>query len=158
MTQLIRGMYTQTHYSNRGTFGLYNGQMRLTHAVHNGGWYNKAGERLGVGDLDVDDLETITLGLEEDELFIVLPEHASYDRFFKGTFVDAITPGPAHVAAEAIYIIGPCEVMLVDRYGFHEEGETSNLRNYGHGADLPVKFISRKTAKTMITAKAKSHA
>ena len=47
----------------------------------NAGWYNINGEKMGWGDLSSDDFKRISQELEEDELFIILRERASYTDF-----------------------------------------------------------------------------
>jgi len=43
-------------------FGICNGQMRSCDFVHNGGWYNKSGEKIGWGDLSPSDMKIKTEG------------------------------------------------------------------------------------------------
>lgn len=89
--RLVPGMYGTEFGPLDGLFGLSCGQMRVsTHrlAVHNGGWYNHLGEKIGWGDLVVEDLVRIADGLEPDEMFIVLPESTSFWHFVEDD------PGP----------------------------------------------------------------
>jgi hypothetical protein len=136
MTQLTKNMYGTESRRTGNLFGLACGQMRGRQFVHNGGWYNKAGEKLGWGDLSVDDFMTIALELEEGEVFIVLHERASFWQFVTRpgllgsdaqTAVDINSPGLDYVSENAAYIIAPCEIFVVDRHKFHENGEPCRL-------------------------------
>lgn len=42
--------------------------------VHNGGWYNREGEKIGWGDLSLSDMENVQRHLESGGVFIVLSE------------------------------------------------------------------------------------
>jgi hypothetical protein len=59
-------------------FGFQMGQMRSHDLVHNGGWYNGNGERLGWGDLSPKDLQKISEEIPEGESFFILSEQDSF--------------------------------------------------------------------------------
>ena len=114
--QLTKGVYGGEFDSLIGPFDLMCGQMRGRGMTHNSGWYNRLGEKLGFGDLSVEDFDRIAAGLEEGELFIILSESDSFWNFVTkpGHFgyqaktqptVEA--PGVEYVAAHAMYVIGP---------------------------------------------------
>lgn len=63
--------------------GLFEGQLRFRDFVHNGGWYNKEGEKLGWGDLSPDDIKTIAAKLPPEESFYILSEGDSFWNFVK---------------------------------------------------------------------------
>ena len=68
------------------SFGLHAGQIRSVNysncrecgidekLVHNGGWYNREGEKIGWGDLSLGDMENVRRHLEPKGAFIVLSE------------------------------------------------------------------------------------
>lgn len=76
MSRLTVGMFNTR--SADQVFGLFSGQMRTHRLVKNAGWYNQSGELLGNGDLSMDDLETISLTLEEGEVFVVVREYPAF--------------------------------------------------------------------------------
>src|SRR6185369_424422 len=82
--------------------------------IKNAGWYNKAGEKLGWGDLSTDDFFRIRRELEDGEMFIILSERDSFWNFATQpgllghnvvTKPDVEAPGVDYVAAKARYII-----------------------------------------------------
>ena len=78
---LTFGIVGKPNESMSGLFGLYEGQIRGSSVVHNGGWYNNLGEKIGWGDLSEKDLQKISRDLKSDEAFIVLGEHESFWNF-----------------------------------------------------------------------------
>ena len=123
MSRLTKEMYGREFQPASSLFGLRCGQRRDDDLVHNGGWYNKAGERLGWGDLSHDDLQRIAAGLQKGELFIVLPERASFWNY--ATPVDQPSPvhapGVEYVAEHARYVIAPDALFFVDQGGSSTE-------------------------------------
>ena len=104
-------------------FGLRYGQLRDRGEFgHNAGWYNKQGEKLGYGDLSTGDLQKITAGLEEGELFITMGERESFWNFvteLRGwlgahckTSDKEHNPGVAYVAEKAVYVIAKGKVYV----------------------------------------------
>jgi hypothetical protein len=65
--------------------GLREGSIRADDFVHNGGWYNSDGQKIGWGDLSGEDILRIQSKLKDKECFIVLGESDSYWHFV--TFV-----------------------------------------------------------------------
>jgi hypothetical protein len=68
---------------NGERFGIRYGQIRHHERVHNGGWYNAIGEKLGWGDLDDKDIIRISKELAGDDVFVVLPESCSHWDFLQ---------------------------------------------------------------------------
>lgn len=89
-----------------GPFGLKIGQNRAKNRFcHKHGWYNKFGEKIGHGDLTVDDLNTIADELPPDQAFITLCKDDS----------DTSGPDIEHVIAKAVIFITPGLVHWVDQ-------------------------------------------
>lgn len=117
MTQLVKGMYGHEFSPTRNApFGLMCGQMRARSSFgHNAGWYNKKGEKLGFGDLNGKDIQNIQNGLEQDELFIILSELASFWKFVRrpgavGSMADVdrqkeYEPGQEYVSKHFMYCV-----------------------------------------------------
>lgn len=108
--KLEKGMYAHgIHGRGSNAFGLSDGQMRAFDYVHNGGWYNAKGEKLGWGDLDLKDLKRISEELPEGEVFVVLSESDANDfngrRRGDATNFDLQAPGVDYVCAHARLII-----------------------------------------------------
>jgi len=107
---------TAEYVDSKNDLGIINGQMRADDFVHNGGWYNAKGEKIGWGDLSKEDLERITnrMAGQPFELFIVLGEHDSFWPFVTsvgpigslcGVEAKEKNPGLDYVAEHARYVI-----------------------------------------------------
>lgn len=144
MSRLVQGMYSNP--ARQELFGLHAGQIRYRRdLVHNGGWYNEHGEKLGWGDLSAKDMNRISAELENDELFIVLDEASSYWNFV--TFSKRRprmlsvseaeqSPGIEYLATKWRYIIAPGTVYA----------PISGISNYD-----PAKWLIQQGVKNAVT-------
>ena len=155
MKQLTQGMYGGEFESKPdGLFALRTGQMRSRNKfTHNSGWYNADGEKLGFGDLAVQDFVRIMEGLNEGELFVILGEHDSFWNFvtrlgWTGPEAQvrptAEIPGSEYVAEHAMYIIAKGEVNQIREFDLTEK----TTECYG----LQMTVISREEARAKIFA------
>lgn len=114
--------------------GCKSGRMCGTgHRVHNGGWYNAAGEKIGWGDLDDDDLRRLADEMPRNGLLFILGEQDSFWKFVTfnpgiigdmcQTSADEKLPGMDYIFDKVMIIIVAGAWHIVDRYGF------SNTRN-----------------------------
>jgi len=113
--QFYQGMFgRQFDYKEQTLFNFHEGQMRGDDLVHNGGWYNRFGEKIGWGDLSHVDFHTIQAGIEPGECFIILSEGDSFWNFVRQigligsmctTAPTANAPGMEYVKAHAMYVI-----------------------------------------------------
>ncbi|TSC89140.1 MAG: hypothetical protein G01um10143_521 [Parcubacteria group bacterium Gr01-1014_3] len=137
--QLVRGMYPHVGV---GPFGLSIAQMRFEGKVaHNCGWYNKSGEKLGWGDLSIEDFGQISRYLMDDEIFVVLSESATND--FAGalpTEESLQAPGVEYVAENAMFIIAKRRVYRVDDSPIAPK----------HWRGLIVEILTREAATALI--------
>lgn len=94
--------------------GLREGRIRSDDFVHNGGWYNSKGEKIGWGDLSSDDINRLASNLSDDEVFVVLPEQYSFWKFVTrhGSFgclcetsKEEKNPGQEYIIEHARYVI-----------------------------------------------------
>ena len=60
---------------------IHSGQIRRRDYCHNAGWYNKEGEKIGWGDLSIQDIHNIKNNLPEGEPFFILSERDSFWNF-----------------------------------------------------------------------------
>ena len=90
-------------------FGIHEGAIRADDFIHNGGWYNAAGEKLGWGDLAGRDIERIASELVEGEAFYILSE---YDSHWECPAEDKTLPGPEYVKGKAKFIIEPGKLVV----------------------------------------------
>lgn len=155
--RLIPGMFGSEFNPVEGTpFGLRCGQMRTNDFIHNGGWYNAAGEKIGWGDLSPSDFLRITKELVDGETFIILSETDSYWSFVKevspmllawDNTVDPTEacPGITYVLNKAMMMLrhGKCYV-LIDRYTRREPGEIFELNG------IEFEAITKEAAAEMI--------
>lgn len=112
---LTKNMYGSEFDSAPGKFmGLRCGQMRSPQLTHNSGWYNRAGEKIGWGDLDKYDFLRIRSALEDGELFVILGESDSFWNFVTRPGIigsmstvkpDVYAPGVEYIAEHAMYVI-----------------------------------------------------
>lgn len=151
MAQLTKGMYGSQFERASRLFGISCGQIRSKDFVHNGGWYNRQGEKLGWGDLAVEDFQKIRRGLEDGEMFIILGEHDSFWNFATtpgllghnwGTKPDIEAPGIDYVAAKARFIITKDGYYFVDDYSREDE--------YVNFNGLEFRVVSRANAQAFI--------
>ena len=125
MNRLLKGMYYGPTSAQDGLFGLRCDQTPPEPLLHNAGWYNANGERLGWGSLTAIDLRKIASALTQREAFVVLTEidtfwenapwNDSYRDILEPTegLVDA--PGPAYIARKCCFVVIKDRVMLVNR-------------------------------------------
>lgn len=158
MARLTKGLYGHQFGPTSNLFGLHCGQIRGKDFVHNGGWYNRLGEKLGWGDLSTDDFFRIRRELEEGEMFIILGESDSFWNFVTRpgllghnavTKPDVEAPGVDYVAEKARYIItkapkGGFGMYVVSDYPSEEEW----LNRDG----LMFHVMKREDAKAFITS------
>lgn len=74
---LTKGVYGLETDSNKTPFRFLNGQIRTDSVINNAGWFNLAGEKIGYGDLSMQDLQTISASIPKDECFFALSEFAT---------------------------------------------------------------------------------
>ena len=152
MSRLMKGMYERCSFT-KGLFELQKGQLRssIGQLVHNGGWYNRSGEKLGWGDLAREDFIRICAGLEDNELFIILGEQDSFGNFVTevgpvGALAkvksDAENPGIDYVAEKCRYIIGKGILCFATNNPFAEK---TTVRG-----GLPFVVLTRKEAKKIL--------
>lgn len=119
---------------HRNELGIVSGQMRAREYIHNGGWYNVRGEKIGWGDLSTDDLEHIAEVMKgnSEEVFVVLSEQASFWNFvssfgFTGASCETDgteqNPGINYVANHARYAITGDGLFFI-----HNEEEIENWK------------------------------
>lgn len=140
--RLMHNMY------NNGSklFGLSQGQIRGNDFVHNGGWYNNKGEKIGWGDLSPNDIVNIAFGLEGDEQFYILPESSSYWNFTKvnsdlshNVNKDESAPGVEYVKAKARYLIEAGKVtVFLEQYFMAEKRDHADLYQKKFGPTVKV--------------------
>lgn len=126
MSLLTRGMYgKEFNPTPNAPFGLRCGQMRGRNLVHNGGWYDRWGNKLGWGDLSPDDFRRIAAEIPVDELFVVLGEQESFWEFVEKigpigsmsrTRPEIDHPGVEYMVQHAHFIIGRGRLYYIDRY------------------------------------------
>jgi hypothetical protein len=147
--RLVKGLYGHEFKSASRLFGLLCGQMRFPDFVHNGGWYNGLGEKLGWGDLSLDDFVRLAKELEPGEEFYILGESASFWNFVTqhgaiGSLCavkpDAQAPGIEYVKAKARFLITAGHVTAFIRY---EGDDGSWLQQQLPGVVVDVQLVER---------------
>jgi len=141
MTRLVKGVFDEpVARAELPLFGLRSSHMACSEIVHNGGWYNLAGEKLGWGDLAARDFIRLMAELQGDEAFLVIGEQASFWYFSEfeakrqGTVgLDPTVPGLDYVLKHLRWAVLPNVAYFID--GLHKGGpatgrEWLGLRNY----------------------------
>ena len=152
MTTLVKGVYGNQFEPTSNLFGLRCGQTRGKDFVHNGGWYNRSGEKLGWGDLSPADFLGISNEVEDGELFIILYESDSFWNFVTRPGIigsmaavkpDMEAPGVDFVAERCAYIIAKHQLYHVDHHGYSKE---NTFDRYG----LQFEVLTSDAARQLI--------
>ena len=103
--------------------GLRDGQCLSQDTFHNAGWYSRSGDKIGWGDLSPTSIRSIAANLEEGQVFLVLPEQASFWNFVNrpgpiGALADVDRksekrPGMEYLVEHVMFVIGPGKWYLV---------------------------------------------
>lgn len=128
---------------------LCEGSMRTGDSiVHNGGWYNSFGNKIGWGDLNAKDYVRIQSKLQPGELFVILSERDSFWEFVTenagvGGFMcktkpEEQNPGVSYLAKKARWVIASDMIYYSADYP----------DNYDHG--FPYKNIPREQVATLL--------
>ena len=116
MTRLTQGMYGSEMSRKSNLFGLRCGQMHAhPKFTHNSGWFNKAGEKLGWGDLSGADMLRIAGELKSGETFTVLGEGDSYWELCGGDLSES-NPGLDYIEKCAMYVLIPGKICNVNKW------------------------------------------
>lgn len=112
--QLTPGLFGTEFNPKSELFGLMCGQMRGMKIIHNAGWYNRKGYKLGWGDLANYDFRRIAEEIQENEHFVILDEEHSFWEFVHapqviGSMAEVVPwidkPGSQYVLKHARFII-----------------------------------------------------
>lgn len=141
MAQLIKGMFGGGDLGldpdeARRTFGFSTGNCASPSIIHNGNWFNRAGEFLGWGDLSSEDLDRVPRVLDIDELFIVL-----YESDHQG-FGDVT---PTRLADKAVYAADRNTLYFVDHHQERDGEDVIEIRPW-----LYAKVITREAFAKML--------
>lgn len=145
-SQLTKNMYPNGSH----LFGLHDGQISDPDKVHNGGWYNLVGEKLGWGDLSPEQILRISQEIEENELFIVLSEHDSfwcYVKEFGDTGEDCETDEARMLWPGIEYVMEKCKLII--RKGMVEAVADWNP-THPYSTEFNCEWINRQQAKEII--------
>jgi hypothetical protein len=147
--RLILGMYGDSRLFDLRTGQMRDGLGEEQRLIKNAGWYNADGHKLGWGDIGPQDIKSISSGLDDDEIFVVLTEHASFHKFVEqydglsgiGSLakVDSTAeylPSRAYVAGKAVLALMAGVMIDTGKYG--TVGSFHNM-NPGYYPDLEIK-------------------
>ncbi|OGY24098.1 MAG: hypothetical protein A2172_00965 [Candidatus Woykebacteria bacterium RBG_13_40_15] len=138
--RLVKGVYGTYLAPFEGPFGLRYGQRRKWYIHNNAGWYNSEGEKLGWGDLNIEDIQRIASELLPGEVFIILSEQ---DTSWQHDRMDA--PGIEYCAFKCHCIILPGKVYKV--VGHEYETADEDVEDQG----LAVTLVSRSRARELLS-------
>ncbi len=156
MTYLDKAMFGDL---NCHAFGLTNGQQKNQAVLHNAGWFNQDGEKLGYGDVTLTDIRNIHFGLASDnECFAILSEKAT--GWNLPTQLNSAEPGPDYIKANALWFVttsgmyhfdacasGLSEVFHNNKFAYYEGNRADILAKIGSIFDAPV----AKTAAPVVS-------
>lgn len=101
--QLSKGIYSGEIDPAKTPFGFLNDQRRNDSVLNNAGWFNGAGDKLGTGDLSIDDLILAGKQLTTGEMFLVLSEFdTSWDM---PSHLDKQAPGIDYVMKNIVWAV-----------------------------------------------------
>lgn len=132
MAQLTQGMYSSYDCN---LFNLQYGQTRLDEVVRNASWYNAQGEKLGYGDINMDDLDHIFAQLQENDVFIILSEANS--NWNMPANLDRFKPGAEYVMNHAAWVIAHLDMGIFA----YKPVEHDVIRHVVTGKDLFEHFV-----------------
>lgn len=107
--RLTKGMFADPACN---TFGLKYGQIKNNEVIRNAVWFNFNGDRLGSGDLTIDDMNNILSELDEAELFVVLSEQSAH--WHLPSSLNPSSPGREYVMANVKWAVSRFYVYKVD--------------------------------------------
>lgn len=122
MSNLTKGMYADY---KTDIFDIRYNQIRTDALITNAGWFNSKGEKLGFGDLNSDDMDTISGEVECNEIFIALSEADTTWDMPQG--LDRNDPGIEYVMKRAKWVIsgvGKTEGMIFHVRPDHHFGDS----------------------------------
>ncbi len=91
--------------------GLQYGQVRQNVILTNAGWFSHLGEKLGVGDLSMQDLSDINKGLPVGEIFFALSEATCLSI---PANLDRLAPGIDYVVEHAVWAVNIADIFKID--------------------------------------------
>jgi hypothetical protein len=92
-------------------FGLQYSQIRKNAILTNAGWFSNVGEKLGVGDLSMQDLVSLSRGLPIGEVFFAISEA---DCLSIPSNLDRLSPGIDFVVNNAIWAANSADIFKLD--------------------------------------------
>lgn len=106
-------MLSKCMYSdpNCREFGLQYGQVRNNFIATNAGWFSHLGDKLGVGDLSMEDLAEIGRKLPIGEVFFVLSEAACLSM---PSSLDRLSPGIDYIVDNAVWAVNSADIFKLD--------------------------------------------
>jgi hypothetical protein len=101
-------MYTSSPPSE--LFGLREGQSRgESTIVHNCGWFNQTGEKLGSGNLAAQDFKRLAAELRTGEVFVILASGATFA-------IRNQAPSTEYVIEKCVLVVVKGHIYYVDRF------------------------------------------
>jgi hypothetical protein len=126
MPLLYKGIYGCETDSKKTPFGLLNHQMRTDGLLNNAGWFNSAGEKIGFGDLGIQDLHKISSAIPKGESFLALSE---FDTSWSiPSHLDASAPGIDYVMQNCLWYICSGAIYRVRDSGPLEEATRNGIK------------------------------
>lgn len=123
--KLTQGMYSDI---NCKMFGIKYGQQSLNDVVRNAGWFNHLGEKLGMGDLSILDLDNIASDIPNDETFIILDESTSSWDMPKD--LNRFNPGIDYLMQNAVWIVSGFTATKYEVYKVVDYVTKNGVVNY----------------------------
>lgn len=132
--------------------GLHSGQERDQTSVRRSGWYNLAGEMLGWGDLNEEDVIRIMCETQGDNVFLVLRSTETFWRFDDSRFTDATqaeiaNPGADYVINNAWLAITSEGLFFVDSI---DDPAWAHMGNFGSVPSMHKETLFEIAATQMV--------
>lgn len=139
---------------------IKSGQIRTDDFVHNGGWYECDGTKIGWGDLSREDLQRIPRCLPEGEPLIILDEHYSFWSFVRRPgLLGSMTQVRQEEHAPGIeYVADKCCYILTRGHRYYVARNWSNQREEITVHGITFEVLDRQGARNLILAHQSSFA
>jgi len=91
--------------------GLQYGQVRKDAVLTNAGWFSHLGEKLGVGDISMKDLDQISRKIPSGEIFFALSEATCLSL---PSHLDRLSPGIDFIIDNAVWAVNSADIFRLD--------------------------------------------
>lgn len=158
--KLTKSIYGSEFSAKKTPFGFLNNQMRTDSLINNAGWFNIKGERLGSGDLSINDMQKISNEIDLDEAFVILTEANS--GWNMPSFLNESSAGFDYVIQNCSWMIARGKIVKIsENTSLGKMSEINKIEYlimpradfYKSFSYTPVKIVDKTTKKDELQVK-----